>query len=102
MEIEYSKESDNYFAYFSNSVVEEEMQRIMNEMGTNTEFTVTDFLREHSKEELYKYKPIFNSRNARDRINVWIEYHKSNWKYNTQWKKWENNINVKDAKNSPF
>lgn len=102
IEIEYSKEADNYFAYFSNSVVEEEMQRIMNEMRTKTEFTVTDFLREHSKEELYKYKPIFNSRNARDRINVWIEYHKSNWKYNKQWKKWENNINVKDAKNSPF
>lgn len=102
IEIEYSKESDNYFAYFSNSVVEEEMQRIMNEMGTNTEFTVTDFLREHSKEELYKYKPIFNSRNARDRINIWIEYHKLKWKYNTQWKKWEYDFNVKDAKNLPF
>lgn len=102
VEIEYSKEADNYFAYFSNSVVEEEMQRIMNVMEAKTEFTVTDFIREHSKEELYKYKPIFNSRNARDRINIWIEYHKLKWKYNTQWKKWEKNITVKDAKNLPF
>lgn len=102
IEIEYSKEADNYFAYFSNSVVEEEMQRIMNEMRSKAEFTVTDFIREHSKEELYKYKPIFNSRNARDRINIWIEYHKLKWKYNTQWKKWEHDFNVKDAKNLPF
>ena len=102
IEIEYSKEADNYFAYFSNGVVEEEMQRIMNEMRSKAEFTVTDFLREHSKEELYKYKPIFNSRNARDRINIWIEYHKLKWKYNTQWKKWEYDFNVKDAKNLPF
>ena len=100
IEIEYSKEADNYFAYFSNSVVEEEMQRIMNEMRTKTEFTVTDFLREHSKEELYKYKPIFNSRNARDRINVWIEYHKSNWKYNTQWK--NGNISTSKMQILPF
>jgi hypothetical protein len=102
VEIEYSKEADNYFAYFSNSVVEEEMQRIMNVMEAKTEFTVTDFIREHSKEELYKYKPIFNSRNARDRINIWIEYHKLKWKYNTQWKKWEKNITVKDAEILPF
>ena len=102
IEIEYSKEADNYFAYFSNSVVEEEMQRIMNVMEAKTEFTVTDFIREHSKEELYKYKPIFNSRNARDRINIWVEYRKLKWKYNTQWKKWEKNITVKDAKNLPF
>ena len=74
----------------------------MNEMRSKAEFTVTDFLREHSKEELYKYKPIFNSRNARDRINIWIEYHKLKWKYNTQWKKWEYDFNVKDAKNLPF
>lgn len=109
LEIEYSKEADNYLSYFSDSVVEEEMQRIMNEMETKTEFTVTDFLREHSKENLYKYKPIFNSRNSRDRINIWIEYHKSNWKYNTQWKKWENNsdmdndkISVNDSESLPF
>lgn len=102
IEIEYSKEADNYFAYFSNSVVEEEMQRIMNVMEAKTEFTVTDFIREHSKETLYKYKPIFNSRNARDRINIWIEYHKLKWKYNTQWKKWEYDFNVKDAEILPF
>ena len=36
----------------SNSVVEEEMQRIMNEMEAKTEFTVTDFLREHSKRRI--------------------------------------------------
>lgn len=109
IEIEYSKEADNYFAYFSNSVIEEEMQRIMNELKTKTEFTVTDFLREHSKENLYKYKPIFNSRNSRDRINVWIEYHKLNCKYTQHKKIWESfldndndNISVNNSKSLPF
>ena len=85
------------------------MQRIMNELKTKTEFTVTDFLREHSKDELYKYKPIFNSRNARDRINVWIEYHKLKCKYTQHKKIWESfldndndNISVNNSESLPF
>lgn len=62
IEIEYRKESDNYFAYFSNSVVEDEMQRIMREMEGRTEFKVSDFLKEHDKEESYRYKKLFNQK----------------------------------------
>ena len=93
IELEYSKESDNYFAYFSNSVVEDEMQRIMREMDGRTEFKVSDFLKEHDKDESYRYKKLFNHINAKRRIDIWIEYHKLNWKYNAQWKKWEGNSN---------
>lgn len=102
IKISYSKESDNYFAYFSNSVVEDEMQRIMREMESRTEFKVSDFLKEHDKEESYRYKKLFNHINAKRRIDVWIEYHKLNWTYNTQWRKWEGVFEKENDENNPF
>ena len=104
IEIKYSKESDNYFAYFSNSVIEDEMQRIMREMEGRTEFKVSDFLKEHDKEESYRYKKLFNHINAKRRIDIWIEYHKLNWMYNSQWRKWESisDDNIKSGNILPF
>ena len=102
IEIEYRKESDNYFAYFSNSVVEDEMERIMREMEGRTEFKVSDFLKEHDKEESYRYKKLFNHISAKRRIDIWIEYHKLNWMYNTQWRKWEKVFENENDEKNPF
>ena len=102
IEIEYRKESDNYFAYFSNSVIEDEMERIMREMEGRTEFKVSDFLKEHDKEESYRYKKLFNHISAKRRIDIWIEYHKLSWTYNTQWRKWEKVFESENEEKNPF
>ncbi len=99
IEIEYSKEADNYFAYFSNEVVEQEMGRVMNEMKNVTEFNATYFLEKHKESTLYKNKPIFILNTVRDRINIFITYHKLNWEYDKNRKRWKN---LSDVNDTPF
>lgn len=56
----YSKDEDNYQAYFYNDVVLEEFQRVFTEIKTRSSFTVMEFLDEHKNNPLFKYKPIFH------------------------------------------
>ncbi len=74
----------------------------MREMEGRTEFKVSDFLKEHDKEESYRYKKLFNHISAKRRIDIWIEYHKLNWMYNTQWRKWEKVFENENDEKNPF
>ncbi|NLD23103.1 MAG: hypothetical protein GX670_02575, partial [Bacteroidales bacterium] len=57
--IGYSKVDDNYRAYFSNSVVQEEFERIYAAMKGKDSFSVTQFLEVHNDNYLFRNKKLF-------------------------------------------
>ena len=95
--ISYSKDDDNYRAYFSNDAVLEEFERIYRIMKTKDSFSVMEFLREHQNNPIFRStKKFFNHINSRDRIDAYILKHKHDVKYNQTNKRWyfmQNEIN---------
>ena len=89
LKIEYSKDADNYRVYFYNDVIEQEAQRIFAKLIDWQEFSVTDFLEVHK--EKYQYSnALFTHKNAKRYIDVYINYHKLDFSYNSR-KKWVKN-----------
>lgn len=83
LKIEYSKDADNYRVYFYNDVIEQEAQRIFAKLIDWQEFSVTDFLEVHK--EKYQYSnALFTHKNAKRYIDVYINYHKLDFSYNSR------------------
>lgn len=66
--IKYDKEVDNYLAYFSNDVVEGEMERIIGLLVVQTEFKVQGFLDLHIDNPSFRYDSLFHKNNAKKHI----------------------------------
>lgn len=86
--ITYSKDEDNYRAYFSNDVVLEEFERVFEEMKDRGNFNVTDFLKEHDNNSLFRFKKIFNHINTKRRIDTYIKKHEVNIDYSQAERRW--------------
>lgn len=86
--INYSKDEDNYWSYFSDDLVVEEFKRVLEIMGKNDNFGVMDFLGVHRTNAVFKYKPVFHKKNTRDSIQAYIKKHNLAIEYNETSKKW--------------
>lgn len=86
--IGYSKVDDNYRAYFSNSVVEGEFERVYAEMKGKESFSVMEFLEVHNESLMFKYKRLFNHINTKRYVDAYIEKHQEDVKYNLSNKRW--------------
>ena len=84
----YSKDEDNYQAYFYNDVVLEEFQRVFTVIKTRSSFTVMEFLDEHKNNPLFKYKPIFHHKNLKPRINAYITKHEIDHVFSKSERRW--------------
>lgn len=73
MRVEYDKSQDNYMAYFHNEVIEQEMERILNELLPLGEFTTSKFLEEYKSGRLYSER-LFNDKNVKKYIEVFSRY----------------------------
>ena len=85
--IEYSKEADNFRAYFSNDVLLDEFERVFNLMELKGSFKATDFINEYKNGSL-KWDGIFHRNNTKRYIDTYIEYHKKNIEYKKSEKTW--------------
>lgn len=85
--IEYSKDADNFRAYFSNEVVLDEFERIFKEMESKGSFKAMDFLNEYKNGPL-RWDGIFHRNNVKRYIDTYIEYHKKEIGYNKRDKAW--------------
>ena len=86
--IEYEKNNDNYIAYFSNEVVLEEFERLLQEMKYKGDFTVTDFLKKYKENSLFRNDKLFHRHNTRKMIDAYIQKHKVDVRYEQRVKKW--------------
>lgn len=85
--INYSKDADNFRAYFSNDVVLDEFERIFKEMESKGSFKAMDFLNEYKNGSL-RWEGIFHRNNVKRYIDTYIEYHKKEIGYNKRDKTW--------------
>lgn len=88
--IDYSKEADNFRAYFDNDVVLETFEMIWANLKSKDSFTAMDFLSGYKTVDPYENKPIFHRNNARKFIDAYIEYHGLNYKYDARSRRWIN------------
>ena len=86
--IGYSKVDDNYRAYFSNSVVEGEFERVYAEMKGKESFSVMEFLEVHNESLMFKYKSLFNHINTKRYVDAYIEKHDEEVEYSKTDKRW--------------
>ena len=87
--IEYDKRKDNYSAYFHDEVIEDEMKRILSEMIGLRKFTVSDFLKEHKKDELFYRDQYFHRNNTKKLLEIYFEYNNEPFHYSKRGKCWE-------------
>ena len=90
-QISYNKDEDNFRAYFSNDMILQEFERIFKGCIVNIKdgFTVSDFLKlyNHFQNEL-KSEKMFNSKNTKKMIDIYIKKNKLNIKYLKSSKTW--------------
>lgn len=86
--IKYDKTGDNFGTYFYQDSILEEAKRIIEYLGTEPLFSVTDFIKEHNQSEIYRFKPEFTIRNAKRYIDAYIEYYKLPFIYSQRSRKW--------------
>ncbi len=84
----YSKDEDNYQAYFYNDVILEEFQRVFTVIKTRSSFSVMEFLDEHKNNALFKYKPIFHHKNLKPRIAAYITKHEVDHIFSKSERRW--------------
>ena len=87
IKIDYEKEGDNYEARFFNEVKEGEMIRIMNKLEENESFNVAEFLNEYKNGNWF-FDKFFTHVNAKDHIQIYLDFHKKNFKYDKRNKRW--------------
>lgn len=85
--IEYSKDADNFRAYFSNDVLLDEFERIFKVMELKGSFKAMDFINEYKNGSL-RFDGIFHRNNVKRYIDTYIEYHKKDIGYNKREKTW--------------
>ena len=85
--INYSKDADNFRAYFSNDVVLDEFERIFKEMESKGSFKAMDFLNEYKNGPL-RWDGTFHRNNVKRYIDTYIEYHKKDIGYNKRERAW--------------
>ena len=93
--IEYSKDADNFRAYFSNDVLLDEFERIFNLMELKGSFKAMDFINEYKNGSL-KWDGIFHRNNTKRYIDTYIEYHKKDIEYKKSEKTWYVGYGEKD------
>ena len=99
--ITYSKDEDNYRAYFSNDVVLEEFERILAIMKGRGNFNVTDFLNEHDNNSLFRYgNRVFHFRNTKAHIDTYIAKHELNINFILKNRRWVFNCNEEDIRSN--
>ena len=86
--IGYSKVDDNYRAYFTNSVVLEEFERVYAEMKGKDSFSVMQFLEVHNNNLMFRHKKLFTHINTRRYVDAYIDKHQEEVKYNKSDKRW--------------
>lgn len=99
--INYSKDADNFRAYFSNDVVLDEFERIFKEMETKGSFKAMDFLNEYKNGSL-RWEGIFHRNNVKRYIDTYIEYHKKEIGYNKRDKTWYSQNGANEVSDVPF
>lgn len=85
--IEYSKDADNFRAYFSNDVLLDEFERIFKVMELKGSFKAMDFINEYKSGSL-RWDGIFHRNNTKRYIDTYIEYHKKDIEYKKSEKTW--------------
>ncbi len=71
-QIQYNKDKDNYLAYFNNTAMEQEFERIIELLlENNSEFIVRDFLSIYNESPLRNEK-LFSIKNVKKLIDVWL------------------------------
>ena len=85
--IEYSKDADNFRAYFSNDVLLDEFERIFGVLESKRRFKAMDFLNEYKNGPL-RWDGIFHRNNVKRYIDTYIDYHKKDIGYNKREKTW--------------
>lgn len=71
-QIQYNKDKDNYLAYFNNTAMLQEFERIIELLlENNSEFIVRDFLSIYNESTLRQEK-LFSIRNVKKLIDVWL------------------------------
>ncbi len=71
-QIQYNKDKDNYLAYFNNTAMLQEFERIIGLLvENNSEFIVRDFLSIYNESPLGQEK-LFRIRNVKKLIDVWL------------------------------
>ena len=85
--INYSKDADNFRAYFSNDVVLDEFERIFKVMESKESFKATDFLNEYKNGPL-RWDGTFHRNNVKRYIDAYIKYHKKDIGYNKRDRAW--------------
>ena len=101
IKIDYSKEGDNYEARFFNEVKEGEMIRIMNKLEEIESFNVADFLNEY-KNGKWSFDKFFNHITAKDHIQIYLDFHKKNFKYDQRVKRWIKEFPEGETNKMPF
>jgi hypothetical protein len=72
-QIQYNKDSDNFLAYFNNTAMFQEFERIIELLIDNhSEFIVSDFLSIYNEGPLRQEK-LFNIRNVKKLIDIWLK-----------------------------
>jgi hypothetical protein len=94
--IKYDKTSDNYLAYFGSDAKESEVSRIIDvllNVKRYDSFNVSSFLEIYNHyENPLKNEKMFNHRNTKDLIDVYLTYHKNiDYSYVQSSKHWTNN-----------
>jgi hypothetical protein len=85
--IKYSKDADNFRAYFSNDVLLDEFERIFQLMEAKGEFKAMDFLGEYNNGTL-RNERIFHRNNVKKYIDTYIDYHNKEIVYSKREKTW--------------
>ena len=86
--ITYSKDEDNYWIYFSNDVVLDEFERILEVMRERGEFRVSDFLNEYKKNSPLRNEKFFHHNNTGKMIDVYFKKHEVDIKFQAKDKLW--------------
>ena len=87
----YDKKADNFKANFNNDVKLNEFERIFEIVRQNKidGFNVDEFLRNYSSNgNTLKNEKFFHSRNTKSLINIYLKYHKIDFTYREDLKKW--------------
>jgi hypothetical protein len=85
--IKYSKDADNFRAYFSNDVLLDEFERIFKIVEAKEKFKAMDFLDEYNNGTLRNEK-IFHRNNIKKYIDTYIDYYKKEIEYSKREKTW--------------
>lgn len=86
--IKYEKNNDNYNAYFSNEVVLEEFERIIEVMKRRGKFKVSDFLIEYNLNSFFRNDKFFHRFNTRKLVEAYVQKHEIDITYEQRIKMW--------------